>query len=112
MSAILDHPVNTYDRGRIEKAITERTVAEQLVPMLIAGAVPDRSALVEAASSLAGRFVALEPGEDAYVAAIGRAELILDHLYPSAPEEAARLSQHPALLWKIANVRDYLKRDS
>ena len=80
--------------------------------MLIAGAVPNRAALVESAWGLAGRFVTLAPNENAYVAGIGRGEIVLDHLFPSTPDMAARLAQHPALLWKIANVREHLKKRS
>ena len=59
--------------------------------------------------AFAARFVTLAPNEEAYVGAVGRGELALEHLFPSAPQEAARLAQHPALLWKIANVREHLK---
>ncbi|MGC8722570.1 MAG: nucleotidyl transferase AbiEii/AbiGii toxin family protein [Acidobacteriota bacterium] len=110
MSAILDHQVNTYGPDRIGRMVTERAMAEQLVPMLIAGEAPDRTVLIEAAWGFAARFVTLAPNEEAYVAAVGRGELALEHLFPSAPQEAARLAQHPALLWKIANVREHLKR--
>ncbi|MGA9752486.1 MAG: nucleotidyl transferase AbiEii/AbiGii toxin family protein [Acidobacteriota bacterium] len=110
MSAILDHAVNTYGPDRIGRMVTERAMAEQLVPMLIAGEAPNRPALIEAAWGFAARFVTLAANEEAYLAAIGRGELALEHLFPSAPPEAARLAHHPALLWKITNVREHLKR--
>jgi predicted nucleotidyltransferase component of viral defense system len=110
MSVILDHPVNTYGSDRAERGVTERAMADQLVPMLIAGEAPNRTALIVAAWGFAARFVALAPNEEAYVAAVGAGELALEHLYPSTPQEVARLAQHPALLWKITNVREHLNR--
>jgi proteic killer suppression protein len=40
LSAILDHPLTVYTQGRIEKRVTNRTVSEQLVPMLIGKTLP------------------------------------------------------------------------
>jgi len=112
LSAILDHPISTYSLDRLEQTVTERSIGEQLLPMLITGEVPDRSDLVRDSWALAARFVALTPNEEGYIAAVGRGDLPLDTLFPDSSEEAARLAQHPALLWKIENVRKHLKRGS
>jgi len=40
LSAILDHLLTSYTRDFIEKRITDRTVAEQLAPMLIGQTSP------------------------------------------------------------------------
>lgn len=112
LSAILPHPISTYGPEGLNRAVTERTIAEQLVPMLIAGTIPKLENLVSVAWNLASRFVALETNETAYFTAVSHGDLTLDVLFPDAPGEAERLAQHPALLWKIANVREHLKRGS
>jgi predicted nucleotidyltransferase component of viral defense system len=112
LSATLAHPLNTYDLSRVHQAISDSNIANQLVPMLIVGAVPMRADLVEASWNLAGRFVELEPREHAYVVAVDHGDLPLEVLFPDQPNEAARLARHPALLWKIANVRAHLRRGS
>ena len=112
LSAILDHPISTYARARIESAATDRIIAEQLIPMLITGAVPRGADLAETAWNMAARFVTLAANEEAYVKAVDRGELSLDLLFPDSPEKSTRLAHHPALLWKIANVREHLKQRS
>jgi len=109
-SAILDHPLSTYGRGRLEGLVTDRTVAEQLAPMLIASEKPQRTALLNDAWAVVERYLTPEPGEEAYLAAIGRGELVLEALFSDVPEEAHRLSGHPAILWKLSNVRGYLAK--
>ena len=48
--------------------------------------------------------------EAKYIASIQRGELDPELLFPDDPEEAKRIAAHPAILWKLINVRDYLAR--
>ncbi len=110
LSAILDHPLASYDRERLEERVTDRAIAGQLVPMLAADEAPRAHVLVERAWRVVGAFVTLEPAEDEYIAAIQRGELRTDLLFPGDPEAAARIAEHPAIQWKLLNVRKHLAR--
>jgi hypothetical protein len=110
LSAILNHPLASYNRGRVEERVTDRAIAGQLVPILAAGEAPRASVLVERAWSVVGAFVTLEPAEDEYIAAIHRGELRTDLLFPDDPEAAARIAEHPAIQWKLLNVRSHRAR--
>ena len=50
----------------------------------------------------------LGPNEAAYIASIGRGELRSELLFPDDPEAAQRIVKHPAILWKMTNVRAHL----
>jgi hypothetical protein len=66
--------------------------------------------LVERAYKKVAEFVDLTPNEGAYHDAVQRGELRLELLFPHDAEEATRLRSHPALLWKVQNIREYLAR--
>jgi hypothetical protein len=66
--------------------------------------------MVDRAWSVAGAFVSLEPAEDEYIAAIQRGELRTDLLFPGDAGEAARMANHPAIQWKLLNVREHRAR--
>ncbi len=55
-------------------------------------------------------FMTLRPNEAAYIASIERGELCPELLFPDDPEAAKRIAEHPAILWKITNVRSHLAR--
>lgn len=109
LSSILEHPLSTYSRVRLEAGMTDRDITERLAP-LIANAAPVRSELIERAWSTIGGFLRLEPNEVMFVAAVQRGELKPELLFPDDPEEAVRLAAHPAIIWKIQNVKNYLAR--
>ena len=44
-------------------------------------------------------------GEEAYLAAILEGELRPELLFPGNTPEAARFAGHPAIQWKVTNVR-------
>ena len=71
LSAILNHPLTTYAQDRIEKRITNRSVAEQLAPMLIGQAAPLRpDDLVERSWNVICPFIKLGDNEAKYIASI------------------------------------------
>ena len=111
LSAILDHPLTTYTRDLIEKRITDHTVTEQLAPMLIGQAAPlQPSDLIERSWAIIYPFMMLSDKEAKYIASIQHGELYPELLFMDDPEEGKRMALHPAILWKLVNVRDHLAR--
>ena len=108
LSAILDHPLTAYTRDRIEKRVTDRTVSEQLVPMLIGKTLPQPDDLVNRSWAAISPFMTLSNDEAKYIASIQRGKLHPELLFSDAPEEAKRMAGHPAILWKLVNARAHL----
>lgn len=107
LSATLDHPVTTYSRSRLAGQLGDRSIREQLLPTLVAGEEPDAPSLVERAWSVVGPLLELTPPEAEFVAAVERGEY-LPHLLGDSC--AVELATHPAIEWKLHNVRDLLRR--
>jgi len=107
LASILEHPLTTYTRDRLEAGITDRDVEERLTPLL-AGVSPDRKELSERAWAALSGFLALQPHEEEFIDAVQRGELRPELLFPDDPQEAERIGTHPAILWKMGNVRKYL----
>ncbi len=112
LSAILEHPLMTYQRARFRNLLTERDIREQLLPMLSTAVAVRSDEFIQRAWSRMEPFLSLNPNEEGYVAAIHRAELRLDLLFPDDAHEVAYLFRHPAILWKLENVRAYRSRKS
>ena len=110
LSAILDHPLPTYTLNRLEGLVTERAVVEQLAPLLSVDAPPRADNLVKQAWAEISEFLTLKPNEGSYIDSIERGEVRPEMLFMDDPEAAQRLAQHPAILWKVANVRAHVKR--
>ena len=110
MAATLDQPLPRYRRERLEAILSDLAVHEQLAPMLTAGQRPDAHDLAARAWRAVAPLVHLSPEEAAYFAAIDEGKLRLELLFPDEPAEAARLSAHPALQWKLANLGKRPKR--
>lgn len=110
LAAILDHPLPTYTRSRLKRLVTERVVTEQLAPMLAVAVPPRADDLVKRAWVVVEKFMTLRPNEEAYIASIERGELHPELLFTDDPESAKRIEKHPAILWKVANVRAHLAR--
>jgi len=110
LSAVLNHPLTAYTRDRIEKRVTDRIVAEQLAPVLIGQALLQPDDLVERSWTVISPFLITNDNEARYIASIQAGELDPELLFPDDPEEAKRMAEHPAILWKLVNVRDHLAR--
>ena len=110
MSAVLQWPLSEYGRERLMHLMTDQAVGEQLLPMLSSSASHRAGALLEQAWLRMEPLLSLQPHEQEYVAAIHRGELRLDLLFPDDPSEARRLAGHPAIQWKIENVRAFRSR--
>jgi hypothetical protein len=101
--------LTTYAKDRINKRITDRIVAEQLAPMLIVPAAPFQpSDLIERSWGIISPFMKLSENEAKYIASIQQGKLYPELLFRDAPAEANRMASHPAILWKLLNVRSQL----
>ena len=107
LSAILEKPLPTYTFDRLQTLLTERIIAEQLIPMLASAVKPDSRALLEKAWTRAVSLVSIQAHEEEYVKAVHHGELRLELLFAGDAVEVARLSQHPAIQWKIKNARSH-----
>jgi hypothetical protein len=110
LSAVLEHQLPTYRRDRLAALLTDRAIAEQLAPMLAAAVGPRSTDLLERAWAKVAPLVSVEGPEEAYLAAIHQGEARTELLFPNDAAEAARIAEHPAILWKVANVHAHLKR--
>jgi len=109
LSAILEHPLSTYQRERLESFIDDRIIDEKLRP-LIAGSPPLKAKeLVHKAWAVVGPFLELTLHEKEYLQKIQEGVLQPEILFPDAPEESAKFAVHPAILWKVTNVRSHWK---
>jgi predicted nucleotidyltransferase component of viral defense system len=112
LSAILDHPLPTYTKERLKSILTDRSVSEHLAPMLATRELPRSIDIVDHAWGAVQRLLTLEPNEKEYIAAIQSGELRPQLLFTEGSEEFKRIAEHPAILWKVANVRNYLRRQT
>jgi predicted nucleotidyltransferase component of viral defense system len=107
LAAILEKPLPTYTHSRLKTLITEQLIKNQLVPMLSSPDIIRPDELAEKAWSEAVPLISLQSQEAEYIDAIHRGDLFLNLLFPNDAAEVARLSRHPAILWKLENVRSH-----
>jgi hypothetical protein len=110
LSTILDHPLGTYTQERLKSHINDRVVAEQLQPMLMEKLVLDSSSLVKKAWTVVGRYLDLKPDEEAFLSAVQGGVLTSELIFPYDSDEALRIAGHPAIQWKIKNVRAHISK--
>jgi len=110
LSAVLDKPLQTYTYDRLRTFLTDRVIADQLVPMLSSGLKFRPHELAQKAWARVAPLLVLQANEEKYLASIHSGSLRLDLLFPEDATEAARLARHPAIEWKIKNVKSYQSR--
>lgn len=109
LAATLPHPLFEYGQDRFDR-VTERAVQEQLVPMLHRDEQPVANELKEQAWSVLKPLVTLDDTEREFIDRVHAGELSPELLFPDEEEMANRLRRHPALLWKIENVKRHLSK--
>jgi len=109
MSAILDHPIHSYSRKRIENLISPRLIEEQLFPMLATSDRPDAHTLVTSAWDVVEPFVNLNEHEARFIAAVDEGRLEVGTLFPENSTLVNLINTHPAIRWKMQNVRTHRK---
>jgi hypothetical protein len=110
LASILIHPLHDYVLERIESLVTARVVQEQLLPMLASQTTVESQELCRRAWLIVEPLVRLDAVEREFIAAIFRGEIRENLLFPDAADVAATIAQHPALLWKVTNVRQHLAK--
>jgi len=112
IAGILDHPLGSYSRERLEAQLNQQEVNERLSPMLAQGKRAEAGELVAAAWQRLGPLLNLRPEETFYMNELAEGRLALEGLFDGDQEEIDRFAQHPAIRWKVLNVRRHRKRDS
>jgi hypothetical protein len=110
LCGMLIHQPSVASEARIRKLVSDDVVQKQLLPMLVDPTGVTGTSLVDTAWPRVAPFVDLSEAEDGYYKALTAGELKTDLLFPSDPAEATRLASHPALLWRVANVREHLRK--
>ena len=110
-SATLPHPLTTYSQSRLEKLAANQVLTDQLIPMLIKNEAIDLWTLIARAWDAVSNFIQVDRNEAEYIASIERGEIRMDLLFPEKAEKAAFVARHPAIQWKIKNVRERLMRN-
>jgi predicted nucleotidyltransferase component of viral defense system len=105
LSVILPHPLYKYTVESIKKQISTRTVENDLMPMLNQGAQADVADIVDQAFRVLDSILLLENHEREYIAKVHQGDLKLSLLFPEDKSISSRLAKHPALAWKIQNVK-------
>jgi hypothetical protein len=106
LSATLNQALTEYDRPRLDW-ITDEMVEDQLAGTLTVDLRYTAAELRDGAWAVAAPLLDLEDAEREYVRTVNEEGLLrLDLLFEDA-ELAERLERHPALLWKVQNVREY-----
>ncbi|RJQ57343.1 MAG: hypothetical protein C4530_12815 [Desulfobacteraceae bacterium] len=111
-SAILDHPLPTYTKERLQSILTDRALSENLAPMLASSDPPQPADLIDRAWVVMQQFLSLEPHGEEYVAGILRGELLPHLLFTPGSKDTKTITEHPAVLWKVLNVRNHLAKQS
>lgn len=107
LSITLDLPLGRYGSGRLD-SISTNAIDDQLAQMLVGSEVLKAEDLKERAWAVVAPLLTLEPHEGEFLESIQRGELQLELLFPKDEPLARRLAQHPAVQWKLMNVRKYL----
>jgi predicted nucleotidyltransferase component of viral defense system len=105
LSITLDHSLSTYRRDRLERLVTDRVIMEQVAPLINAKIEPSAIDLIEKAWAIIDRFFDQSAEEKVYLEYANRGDLRMELLFPGDAQEAMRIAAHPAIQWKIQNIR-------
>ena len=109
LAVTLPLPLYQYGQDRFAR-VTDRSIEEQLVPMLQGNVWPVANELKKQAWFVMKPLVTLDEAEREYIDLVHAGELSPELLFPDDEELAGRLARSPALLWKIENVRRHILR--
>lgn len=110
IASVLNHPLSTYGVDGIGSRLAQSDLDDQLGPMLTSGKTPRVEELVAAVRSIVSPLLDLSPSECEFVAAVAEGDAPAQALFPDDARASRLLSQHPALAWKLENVRRHLGR--
>lgn len=103
-TGILDHPLHTYGRARLER-VRALDIAAELIPMIGGQEKLERDILIDQAWQAVAPIVVLDDTEREFVDRLQVGELRLDLLVPGESELRNRLEKWPPLQWKALNAR-------
>lgn len=106
LAGTLPHLLYCYGRNRLAR-VTERQIQEQLVPMLHVDEHPTAAELNDKAWRIIEPLVELDESEREYIDRVHAGEIRPELLFPDDEVLAEQLERHPALQWKIDNVKRY-----
>ncbi len=112
LSVTLAHPVSTYSLERMRQRLTPQILETQLIPMLATVELPKAAALVDQAWRVVAPLVELTTAEAEFVDRVAGGELRPEILFPDDHEMATIVATHPAIQWKLENVRRHRGRES
>lgn len=104
-SITLEHPLATYGQKNFRRGMEADGIMLHLIPMLMKGTKVTADELIEKAWNRVKGFFVHRENESAFFSWVAQGQLRLDLLFPDDPEYAGRIASHPALLWKITNIR-------
>jgi hypothetical protein len=104
LAATLPRPLYEYGQKRLDR-VTKRATQKQLTPMLHRDERWVANELKEQAWSVLKPMVTLDDQEREYIDRVHAGRLSPELLFPNDEEMADRLKRHPAILWKIENVK-------
>jgi hypothetical protein len=107
-SSTMDRDFRTYKIDRISE-VDAKQVETLLYPLLKAHDRPTLGQMLVATKPLL-ESVLDHNREAAYLAAIAEGEYRPELLFPQKTDIAARIREHPALIWKAENVARYLNK--
>jgi len=107
-ASTMDRDFRTYHLDRFQ-ALGQKDLERLLYPLLRADDRPTFETMLSAVSPLL-KTVLDHQRESTYLAAMASGKYQPELLFPKQPEIVERIRQHPALLWKAANVADYLSK--
>jgi predicted nucleotidyltransferase component of viral defense system len=109
-SVVLPHPLPTYSLERMQRHVTPRSIADHLLPTLVANADVKAENLVPAAWAVLDPIMSTRPPEREYLAGIKDGLARTELLFPEDAHRAREIATHPAIEWKLKNVRDHRRR--
>lgn len=104
LAGTLPHPLYRYGHNRLDR-VTDRQTQEQLVPMLHVNEHLTAAELKEKAWRIIAPLVELDESEREYIDRVHAGEIRPELLFPEDEVLAEQLERHPALKWKIDNVK-------
>ena len=110
LAGTLEHPLHSYDKKYLRRGISENSIAHLLTPMLTMGTEIRIEKLVESAWNTVKPLFALTERESEFLSLIEQGQLCPELLFPENKDVERQIASHPALLWKINNVRAHLNR--
>jgi len=107
-ASTMDHDLRTYRLDRF-KELDQKGLERLLYPLLRADDRPTAEEMRKAVSPFL-ETVLDHKLETSYLEAIASGQYQPELLFPKQSEIVERIRQHPALLWKAANIAEYLSK--